>query len=159
MKRTMKCLGLAGAVATGVVLAVPLAGKAGGYDYYSPRQYYSSWYKPPKKDYYYRYYYYKPEPEYTGYKYHYVICPKKSDYYYYYNPESGQYWGRCPIDYGTHPGYSMLAERDRKPTLEEIPESAFPPPGPLPKIPGAKDNARLDLPPSRDIPEEARLPK
>ncbi len=134
-----------------LVMSVPLAliAEAQGY---APRQYYSSWYRHPKKTYYYRTYYYKPTPTYSGYKHHYVVyVPEKPKYYYYYSPYKKQYWGRCPSDHGGKPVYSQLAEKDRKATLDEIPESAFPAPAPLPPLPESNDGATLDLPPD-DLP-------
>ena len=54
----------------------------------------------------------------------------------------------------------MLAEADRKETLEEIPEKAFPKSGALPPIPDSDpaENATLDLPPD-DLPPGEGLPK
>jgi hypothetical protein len=121
---------------------------------YAARQYYSGWSKHPKNAYYYRIYYYKPTATYAGYKHHYLIYyPSKPDYCYYYSPYQKQYWGRCPVNAAGRPLYSMLAEKDRKGTLDEIPETAFPKPGPLPPIPESdpKENATLDLPPD-DLP-------
>ncbi len=120
-------------------------------DYYSPRQYYSQWQKSPQSNYAYRTYYYKPTPDYAGYKHHYVI--QKGDHCYFYNPYEKQYWGRCPLKHGGQPTYQLLAPADRKPTLAQIPESAFPPAGPLPPIPESDGSATLDLPPD-DLPSD-----
>jgi hypothetical protein len=124
-------------------------------DYGSPRQYYSSWQKYPQRTSYYRHYYYKPSPTYSGYKHHYVVyAPQKPKYVYYYNPYKKVYWGRCPVEHHGEGVYSLLAEKDRKPTLDEIPEEAFPPPAPVPSLPEATDAAPLDLPPD-DLPADA----
>ena len=148
-----KWLGLACVLAVGAA-AAPLMQSSS----YSYRQYYSDWHKPPQKSYYYRTYYYKPAPSYVGFKHHYVVySPQKPKYYYYYNPYKKQYWGRCPADHGGKPVYSMLAEKDRKANLDEIPESAFPPLAALPPIPESNDGATLDLPPD-DLPPDDSLP-
>jgi hypothetical protein len=127
-------------------------------DYYSARQYYATWHKPAQKSYYYRTYFYKPAPTYAGYKHHYVIYfPSRPKYYYFYNPYKKVYWGRCPADHGGKPLYSLLAERDRKGNVEEIPESAFPQPAALPPLPESTDGATLDLPPD-DLPPDESLP-
>jgi len=126
---------------------------------YSPRQYYGGWHKHDRQNYYYRYYYYKPRENYSGYKHHYAIYyPSKPNYYYYYNPYKKQYWGRCPSKYDDGKGtYSMLADEDRKGSLEDIDEKSFPKPGPLPKIPDSEDDATLELPPD-DLPTGGGLP-
>jgi hypothetical protein len=137
------------ATLTAAVLLASAAAWAG--DYYSPRQYYSQWQKSPQSNYAYRTYYYKPTPDYAGYKHHYVI--QKGDHCYFYNPYEKQYWGRCPLKHGGQPTYQLLAPADRKPTLAQIPESAFPPAGPLPPIPESNGSATLDLPPD-DLPSD-----
>src|SRR5579872_6504079 len=125
---------------------------------YSPRQYYGPVRKHPKYNYSYRTYYYKPTPTYAGYRHHYAVyVPARPKYIYYYNPYKKQYWGRCPAHSAGKPVYSLLAPRDRRASVEDIPESAFPPPGKLPRIPEAEDDARLDLPPD-DLPATASLP-
>ena len=124
---------------------------------YGTRQYYGDW-KKHSTGYAYRTYYYKPSKDYGAYKHHYVIHhPKKPDYHYYYNPYTKKYWGRCPSTYGDKPVYSMLAEKDRKADLEQIPESAFPKPSAPPGIPESNDGATLDLPPD-DLPDVSGLP-
>ena len=125
-------------------------------DHYSARQYYGGWHS--YHNYYYRSYYYKPYSDYYGYKHHYAIyTPKYPKYVYFYNPYKKQYWGRCPVDHGGKPVYSMLAEKDRKGDLEEIPESAFPAPGPVPPMPESTDGATMELPPD-DLPAGENLP-
>jgi hypothetical protein len=125
---------------------------------YGTRQYYSSWKKHPQSSYHYRHYYYKPRPSYTGYRHHYVIySPKRPKYYYYYNPYKKVYWGRCPVETAGEGQYSLLAEKDRRSNLNEIPESAFPPPAAMPAMPEATDGETLDLPPD-DLPPDGGLP-
>ena len=143
-----------------LLAAVLLGTGVGASAAYSARQYYSGWHKHTKYTYYYRYYYYKPTPTYAGYKHHYVVYyPARPDYVYYYNPYKKVYWGRCPSQAAGKPEYSMLAEADRKATLEEIPEKAFPKPAALPAIPDSdpKEDATLDLPPD-DLPTGEGLP-
>ena len=129
--------------------------------YHSPRQYYSGWHKPAAKSYYYRVYYYKPVTTYVGYRHHYVIYhPQRPKHYYYYNPVKRVYWGRCPVEQTGAAQYSLLAEKDRKGNLEDIPESAFPKPGRMPSVPDSED-LELDLPPSdlpADLPATTTLP-
>lgn len=105
------------------------------------RHYYSSWSYYPSRTYYYSYYYYKPAATYDGYAHHYcVYYPSRPRYVYYYNPVRRVYWGRYDVE---KKGYSMLAEKDRKAELDQIPESAFPAPGEMPVIPDAQDNERM----------------
>jgi hypothetical protein len=121
-------------------------------DYYTPRQYYGSWYRHSSYDYYYRYYYYKPYPSYVGYRHQYVIYyPSYPQYCYFYNPYQKVYWGRCPVNFEGKEAYSILAEGDRKGRLEDIPETAFAKPGPMPKVPEATDKVKMELPPD-DLP-------
>jgi hypothetical protein len=151
-----KSIGLVGICLLGTLWA----GEARG-QYYVVRQYYSSWRKYPQRDYYYRVYYYKPTVSYAGYRHHFVIyTPARPQYYYYYNPYRRVYWGRCPVQNEGKQLYSLLAEADRKATLEEIPEKAFPKPGKLPALPESdpKEKAQLDLPPD-DLPAGNTLPK
>ena len=96
---------------------------------------------------------------YAGYRHHYVISyPHDHKHYYYYNPYKRSFWGRCDAYGEGQPYYSRLPEEYQRPTLAEIPESAFPPPGPLPSIPEAQDGGRLDLPPD-DAPPGAGGPQ
>jgi hypothetical protein len=112
----------------------------------SPRQYYSDWVSGSEFSY--RAYYYKPSPEYAGFKTQFVIyTPEKPDYLYYFNPYEKKFWGRIKLFRDGEPFYSILREEDRKNVLAEIPESAFPEPGPLPPMPDVADNILLDLPP------------
>lgn len=137
-------------VAKRVTLAALLMTAAAGMAVggFQVRQYYSGWQRHPRGGYSYRTYYYKPNDDYAGYKHHYVVYhPKDPDHYYFYNPYKKQYWGRCPSQHGGKPLYSLLAERDRRPTISEIPEAAFPKPAAPPVIPEATDKEPLDLPP------------
>ena len=113
------------------------------------RQYYSGWTYYPSRSYYYNYYRYQPYAGYNGYNYHYCIYyPSRPRYIYYYNPHRGYYWGRFDLKGKGDNRYSLLAEKDRKAGLDNIPESAFPKPGKMPKIPEAKDNLAIAAPPA-----------
>ncbi len=117
---------------------------------YGPRQYYSGWNSHPSHGYHYRHLYYKPRPDYVGYRHHYCIYyPSRPKHVYFYNPYKKSYWGRCSIDHGGK--YSLLAEGDRRSSLQDIPESAFPEPTAPPALPGVEDSVPLDLPPD-DLP-------
>lgn len=128
------------------------------------RQRYSSWTYYPQKQYYYRKYYYKPTVTVKTYQYHYCIYypprqyPQRRNYVYFYNPVRKTYWGRYDLE---KKGYSMLAEKDRKGKLEDIDESAFPKPGPMPKIPGAEDDVKMDPINAKDLPtvDDGDLPE
>jgi hypothetical protein len=130
--------------AAGVVVAALVACSAssaqayGGY--YSGYQYY------PSRGYYASYYYYKPYRTYPSYYHHYcVYYPSTPRYVYYYNPYRRTYWGRYDLE---EKGYSMLAEKDRRERLAEIPESAFPKPGEMPAEPDSTDGSKLLPPPA-----------
>jgi len=140
------------------LLAVALAGSAASAQSYSPRQYYGGIRKHPTANYSYRPLYYKPTPTYVGYKHHYAVyVPAQPRYVYFYNPYKKQYWGRCPVAAQGEAQYSLLAEKDRKGNLNEIPETAFPAPGKLPPLPESTDGATLELPPD-DLPGADTLP-
>lgn len=117
------------------------------------RQYYSSWSYRPRTRYYYTRYYYRPAIRTRTYSYHYVIYyPSRPRYRYYYNPVRRVYWGRYEVDAKGKPlGYSMLKPEDRKSSLEEIPDSAFPKPTKMPVIPEAKDGEQMAPPPTIDV--------
>lgn len=127
--------------------------------YRGQRQYYSSWSYRPARTYHYSTYYYKPTPSYPSYNYHYCISyPSRPRYVYYYNPHSSRYWGRFDMQGKPGQQYSLLAEKDRKENLDDIPESAFPAPGPMPSIPEAADGAAIEAPapaPLAPLPEVA----
>jgi len=149
--KALKSLALAGVLLLAVATPSPAAG-------YAPRQYYSSW-SYSNSGYYYRSYYYKPYPTYTSYRRHYVVYyPSRPSYYYYYNPYRRVYWGRSPVQNNGKAVYSLLAEEHRKGTLNEIKEGHFPKPGPMPKLPEAKDPVRMAAPPA-DLPTGESLPK
>ena len=140
---------------TGAALLALVGDAEAGYR----RQYYTSWSYYSTTRYYYRTYYYYPTPVATTYSYHYVVYyPSQPRYYYYYNPVSQQYWGRFEFDAnGKAKGYSLLAEKDRKEKLADIPESAFPKPAAMPSLPGASDGVTMDAPPADMPPSD--LPK
>jgi len=105
------------------------------------RQSYGSWSYNPGTRYYYSSYYYKPVVTYPTYKHHYVIYyPRRPRYVYYYNPVVRRYWGRYDMQ---EKGYSLLAKKDRKEKLDDIPESAFPKPGKMPPIPESEDKVLM----------------
>ncbi|MBI3271065.1 MAG: hypothetical protein HYZ53_18825 [Planctomycetes bacterium] len=149
-----------------VALLITIAWSAGiaprasaGEGHYGPRQYYGPWRYYAANKCSYRTYYYKPHATYSGWKHHYVMYySHKPKYYYYYNPYKKSYWGRCGVDTDGKDLYSMLAEGDRKATLEEIPEEKFPQPSAAPAIPESSDNVTLDLPPD-DLPPPTGEPE
>ncbi|MCA8998672.1 MAG: hypothetical protein KDA80_16855 [Planctomycetaceae bacterium] len=113
------------------------------------RQYYSGWNYYPQRNYHYTTYYYKPTPTYQSYNYHYCISyPSQPRYVYYYNPHKGHYWGRFDCQGAAGAQYSLLKEADRKPQLEQIPETAFPKPAGMPQIPDSTDNTAIQPPPA-----------
>jgi hypothetical protein len=128
-------LGLAGATAMPAMISL--------------RQYYdTTWSYAPSYGYYYVNYYYLPSPTYTTYSYHYCIYyPSQPSYIYYYNPVSQVFWGRYAIGSKGDKRYSILAQKDRKKDLKDIPESAFPPAAAMPSIPGAEDGVAMEPPP------------
>jgi hypothetical protein len=145
MKRA-KSLSLLALLAMTVVGGFTVASAPKAEAYYGYRQYYSSWRYYPSRTYYYSSYYYKPYDSYSGYKHHYcVYYPSQPRYVYYYNPYRQVYWGRYDVE---SKGYSLLADKDRKQKLEDIPESAFPKPGKMPAIPEGEDSVAMEPPPS-----------
>jgi hypothetical protein len=64
----------------------------------------------------------------------------------------GNYWGRFDTQGKDGQQYSLLAEKDRKEQLKDIPDWAFPKPGATPQIPEAKDGVALE-PPPKELPE------
>jgi len=112
-----------------------------------PRQYYGEW-TWSSKGYYFCKYNYKPDAKTADYGHHYAICyPARQQHIYYFDPYRKVYWGRYDR---VADGYSVLGDTARKRRLEDIPESAFPPPAGLPCIPQAKDGALMAEPP--DLP-------
>lgn len=105
------------------------------------RQSYGSWSYNRGTSYYYTSYYYKPVVTYPTYKHHYCIYyPTRPRYVYYYNPVRRVYWGRYDLE---QKGYSLLANKDRKEKLDDIPEKAFPEPGKMPVIPESEDKVQM----------------
>lgn len=122
--------------------------------HYYGRQYYGSWSYYPQYSYYYCSYYYQPYSGYDGYNYHYCIYyPSQPSYVYYYNPHSHYYWGRLDLKAKGENKYSLLAEKDRKASLKDIPESAFPKPGKMPPIPESKDGVAIKPISAEDLPK------
>ena len=107
------------------------AGYYGGWNYYGSRSYY------------YTSYHYTP-----SYHHYCVYYPSYPRYVYYYNPYTSSYWGRFDLQGKPGQQYSLLAEKDRKSSLAEIPESAFPAPGAMPAIPGIKNGKAIETPPA-----------
>jgi hypothetical protein len=124
---------------------------------YGRRQYYdTSWSYSQNNSYYYTSYYFQPAIAQTTYSYHYCIYyPSQPQYIYYYNPSSQVYWGRYEIGSKGDKRYSLLAEKDRKKDLKDIPESAFPKPAKMPTIPGAKDDVSIE-PPPENVPKDKK---
>lgn len=148
---------LLGCFCLGLMLAVP--GVKVLASTYGARQYYGTTYKHQRYGYSYRPLYYKPTASFGGYRHHYAVYhPRYRNHVYFYNPYKKTYWGRCPVNYGDKPVYSMLAEKDRRATIEEIDEAAFPTPGKLPPLPDSDDGATLELPPD-DVPGDKGLPE
>lgn len=144
MNATLKYLGLAAVLALGVAVSTTSPVQAG-----YGRQYYSGWSYSYSNSYYYSSYYYKPYYNYSGYNYNYCIYyPSQPSYVYYYNPYRNVYWGRFDVN---KKAYSLLAEKDRSGQLKDIPEKAFPEPGPMPSIPDAKDGETVAEP--KDLPK------
>ncbi len=131
-----------------LILLAELAGQARAGLYV--RQYYDSWTYNEINNYSYCRYYYRPTVSVTSYSYHYVVYyPSYPRYYYYYNPVRHVYWGRFEVDKdGKAKGYSLLAEKDRKEKLSDIPESAFPKPGKMPAVPDSTDAEKMQPPPA-----------
>jgi hypothetical protein len=122
------------------------------------RQYYSPWALAPQFGYQYSVYRFQPDPG-GPYQEQYVIRdPRRPRYAYYYNPQQRVFWGRYDMDGGDNARYSVLPEKDRKATLEQVPEQAFPPPGPMPPVPQAGDNAPMLPPPPSTLKEDRSPP-
>lgn len=118
-------------------------------------RYYRSWtYYPTYRYHYTRYYYGNAN------RYHYCMYyPSYSRrYIYYYNPYRKVYWGRFDLEAKGDNVYSELAPKDRKKSLKDIPDKAFPKPGKMPTVPetDAKDDLQI-----KPLPKELtdNLPK
>jgi hypothetical protein len=144
-------------VGLGLALGLGLAFSPATPAAFGQRQYYDASYTySPTYGYYYVRYYYKPVVTYTAYDYHYCIYyPAQPSYIYYYNPARQVYWGRYKLGSKGDQRYSILAENDRKKDLKEIPESAFPEPAAMPKIPGATDDVAIE-PPPENVPKDEK---
>jgi hypothetical protein len=154
MMRLAKGLSLACGLALLAVASLATPAQAHyGQPYYGGWNYYSSY------GYYYRPYYYQPYGS-DSYHYHYCIYyPSQPSYVYYYNPYRHYYWGRLDLDAKGDNKYSLLDEKDRKESLKDIPDSAFPKPGKMPRIPETKegDDTRIEPISKDDLPKD--LPK
>jgi hypothetical protein len=121
--------------------------------------YYSQWRSYPSRNYHYTQYYYKPYPRYPTYRYHYCVYRTyQPRYVYYYNPYRRVYWGRLDTQAKEGSQYQLLAEKDRKGTLKEIPESAFPKGGKMPTITdeaieGAQETDPIEVPDLEQLPK------
>ena len=124
---------------------------------YGQQQYYETTYTfSETNNYYYLNYYYKTTVTQTTYDYNYCIYyPAQPNYIYYYNPVSQVYWGRYKIGSKGEKRYSILEQKDRKKDLKDIPESAFPEPAKMPRIPGAKDDVAIE-PPPENVPKDKK---
>jgi hypothetical protein len=144
----------------GLVMALGLAAPSSAIAAaYGPRQYYdTTWTYSPSHEYYYVNYYYLPVATFTNYDYHYCIYyPSQPSYIYYYNPTAQVYWGRYELGSKGDNRYSLLAEKDRKKDLKDIPDKAFPKAGKMPTIPGAKDDVAIE-PPPENVPKDKEKP-
>jgi hypothetical protein len=131
--RFLLAAALLGAVASGVAQAAPR------------RQYYNDWNFYPQFGYYYISYYYQPSPRDAGYKYQFCLFyPSSPRFVYYFDPVRHLYWGRLDMKAAPDHQFSLLAEKDRKEKLKDIPEEAFPKPGKMPPIPESKDGTLID---------------
>lgn len=120
------------------------------------RHYYSTWSYYPQRTYYYVKYHYLPQSDQTDYSYHYCLYyPATPRYVYYYNPYSKLYWGRYDT---VEKGYSLLAEKDRKANLKDIPAAAFPKPAEMPAIPDSQDGEKMLPPPAPPTDQPKDLP-
>jgi hypothetical protein len=143
--------------AVSFIIALVVTAPARAADQFHTRQFFGEWRQHPR-GFHHRPYYYKPHPNFTGFKHHHVIhFNSRPQHHYFYNPYKKQFWGRCPVAIDGKPSYQLLAEKDRSGDINKIPESAFPPPGPMPPIPESTDGATLDLPPD-DLPTADALP-
>lgn len=144
----------AASLALALALALGLTQAQAGF---GQRQYYdTTWTYSSNYSYYYVHYYYRPAVTYTTYDYHYCIYyPSQPRYIYYYNPVAQVYWGRYEIGSKGDARYSLLAQKDRKKELKDIPDSAFPKPAKMPTIPGAKDDEAI-APPPENVPAEKK---
>lgn len=146
----MRTIALLFAVIAGSLLAADRAEAA-------YRQFYGSWAYHSGHGYHHRCLYFKPAADDTSFRSHYCIYyASKPRYVYFWNRYEQKYWGRFDTEGKAGARYSILKEEDRREKLDEIPESAFPPPGAMPVIPGAEDGVTIDPP---DLPKESETIK
>jgi hypothetical protein len=153
MRQVLRYVLLSLFLSTGILASSPSRAA----DHSGSRQSFGDWHGH-SQGFSYRPYYYKPNPEFVGFKHHYVIhYQAQPQYNYFYNPYNKQFWGRCPVETEGKPSYSLLAKKDRSGDINKIPESAFPKPGAMPPIPDSTDGVTMDLPPD-DLPTTTALP-
>jgi len=111
----------------------------------TPRQWYNEWTYYPQFGYYYSSYYYLPSAVDKSYRHHFcLLYPAHPQYVYYFDPQTHLYWGRLELKAEPGHQYSVLAPKDRKEKLKDIPEEAFPKPGAMPPIPESKDGTPME---------------
>jgi len=145
----------------GVLAALCLqVAHAAGRQQYSP-----TWQQNKDKGYYFKKYEYKQKPADKEYKYQYVLYykedPKKKNWLYYYNPETKKVWCRYPtVNNPTCGGqvkmnkelWSVLPKEKQAADVYKINDDDYGKVGETcPVIPGAPDNAGIQLPPA-DLP-------
>jgi hypothetical protein len=113
-----------------------------------PRQYYTGWQYDASRACYFCHYQYLPAATSTAYNCHEVIYyVGDKHHYYYFNPYKRKFWGRAPVhQVAGAPRYSRLTPQDTREYIQQIPESAFPAPGPMPMIPESTDGVAMTLP-------------
>ncbi|CAN5427283.1 hypothetical protein BH11PLA2_BH11PLA2_11730 [soil metagenome] len=128
-------------------LTLPALASAGHYSNYT----YST-----SRGYGYRTYTYYSQTHRTHHSHVAVYHPKHPRKVYYYNVQTKKYWGRYDMDTGL---YSVLADADKKSTIGEIPDSAFPAGG---KMPAEESGNEALLPPPEtkldNLPEASAAP-
>jgi hypothetical protein len=89
-----------------------------------------------------------------------IFYPERPKYLYYYDPEAKAYYARFVLGADNRSCFSLLERKDWKQLLADIPEAAFPPPGPLPQVQFARAvHATMTiLRPPEDLPGEELPP-
>ena len=88
---------------------------------------------------------FKPDPTDKEYQQQFVVWrASESDYFYYYNPQTRKFWGRLYKPATGEPRYSTLPQESRRSTIGDTTD--FPKPGPLPTLPDATDDAKIEPP-------------
>lgn len=105
--------------------------------------YYSKYTHYPSHGYHAAYYYYKPAAAAPAYRYHYCVRFPGEQYVYYYDPGTKHFWGRYDLKAN---GFSLLPANDRKGKVQQIDQTAFPPPGPVMNNPATGN--QLEAPPT-----------